>query len=160
MGVPLVLTAGDRAGLRLLIVGAGAIGCELLKLLAQSGVAAEVTLVDPDCIEQTNLSRQLLFRAADIGQPKAAVAAREAQRLSPALRVAPLCALLAPGTEAALGEGLYAVDCALGAVDNLEARLYLDGRCRWHAVPLIDCGTQGAKGSVQVVVPGLTETYG
>lgn len=151
---------GLRAGLRLLVVGAGAIGCELLKLLAQSGAALEVTVVDPDCIEQTNLSRQLLFRASDIGQSKATVAAREAQRLSPALRVRPLSVLLGPAAEDALGDALFDVDCVLGAVDNLEARLYVDARCRWHAVPLIDCGTQGAKGSVQVVVPGLTETYG
>jgi molybdopterin/thiamine biosynthesis adenylyltransferase len=127
--------------------------------LAQSGAAAEVTLVDPDCIEQTNLSRQLLFRGGDIGRGKAEVAAREAARLSAALRVRPVALLLNAESEAAL-PGLFEVDCVLGAVDNIEARLFIDDRCRWHGVPLVDCGTQGAKGSVQVVVPGLTETYG
>jgi ubiquitin-activating enzyme E1 len=119
----------------------------------------EVTLVDPDCIEQTNLSRQLLFRGGDIGRGKAEVASREAMRLSAALRVRPVATLLNAASEAAL-PGLFEVDCVLGAVDNIEARLYIDDRCRWHGVPLVDCGTQGAKGSVQAVVPGLTETYG
>ncbi len=150
----------ELPSLRLLVVGAGAIGCELVKILGQSGAACQLTLVDPDCIEQTNLSRQLLFRASDIGQNKAIVAAREVARMNPRVACRPLAVLLGPASEAALGDALYDVACVINAVDNLEARLYVDGRCKWHGVPLIDCGTQGAKGSVQVVVPGLTESYG
>ena len=159
-GVP-TETGGTRP-LRLLVVGAGAIGCELLKILALSPhLDCEVILADPDCIEHSNLSRQLLYRAGDVGLNKAAVAAREIARMNPRISVRPVPVLLGPATEAALGESLFVgVDCVLGAVDNLEARLFVDSRCRWHGVPLVDAGTQGAKGSVQAVVPGLTESYG
>jgi hypothetical protein len=97
----------EQKVLRLLVVGAGAIGCELLKILAQQGELADVTVVDPDCIEQTNLSRQLLFRAGDIGANKARVAAREAEKMSGGkLRVLPVESLLSAASEAALGDDM------------------------------------------------------
>ncbi len=147
--------------LRLLIVGAGAIGCELLKVLALSGEYAHVTVVDPDHIEQTNLARQLLFRDSDIGASKAKVAARETTAMSQGrVVVEPIESLLSSASEAALGDEMYTnADAVLGAVDNLEARKYVDGRCKTLGVMLIDCGTQGSQGSVQVVIPHVTESY-
>ena len=68
------------------LVGAGAIGCEMLKALALMGVG-RVTVTDMDLIEKSNLNRQFLFRASDVGQLKATVAAREARRIYPGMEV-------------------------------------------------------------------------
>ena len=62
------------ASARVLVVGAGALGNEVLKNLALVGIG-HITLIDFDTIENSNLSRSVLFRAADSGKPKATVAA-------------------------------------------------------------------------------------
>lgn len=73
------------------MVGAGAIGCEVLKNWALLGVgggnAGHVTVTDMDSIERSNLSRQFLFRAADVGQMKSTVAVRAAQAMNPAVHL-------------------------------------------------------------------------
>lgn len=146
---------------RVLIVGAGAIGCELLKTMALSGWKAHIDLCDSDYIETSNLSRQLLFRKEHIGQSKAAVASKEAHRLSRGrLLVQSHECFVEPKTESLLDDAWRNADMVLLAVDNLEARLYVDRRCRQLGIPLVDSGTLAAKGNVQVVVPHVTESYG
>jgi ubiquitin-activating enzyme E1 len=81
------------AGARWFVVGAGAIGCELLKCLALMGVGVDgagggaVHLTDMDAISTSNLNRQFLFRPPDVGQPKAAVAARAVRAINPQFAV-------------------------------------------------------------------------
>ena len=147
------------ASLHYFVVGAGAIGCELLKLLALMG-AGRVTVTDMDAIERSNLNRQFLFRAADVGQLKATVAAREAGKLNPDCRIASHELRVGPGSEDVYDDGFWqSLDGVLTALDNVEARLYLDQRCVYQQRAMIDSGTLGAKGSVQVVVPHLTQSY-
>ncbi|KIZ06683.1 ubiquitin-activating enzyme E1 [Monoraphidium neglectum] len=78
------------AGLKVFLVGAGALGCEFLKNFAMMGVATEggeLTVTDDDTIEKSNLSRQFLFRNWHIGSSKSTVAAEAAQKLNPAIRI-------------------------------------------------------------------------
>lgn len=77
------------AGLKVLLVGAGAIGCEMLKNLALMGVG-NIVVTDPDHIERSNLSRQFLFRPDDIGGSKAETAAKAAMVMNPQVKIEPL----------------------------------------------------------------------
>jgi len=146
------------------LVGAGAIGCEMLKTWALMGLATAgdglVSLTDMDRIEKSNLSRQLLFRAADIGAAKSARAATAAAEINPAMRLKPLELRVGPETEDVFDDAFFAgLDGVCNALDNVDARLYMDAKCVFYGLPMLESGTLGTKGNTQVVVPGLTEPY-
>lgn len=145
---------------RVFVVGAGAIGCELLKNLALLGVGS-VTVTDDDAIEQSNLNRQFLFRDGDIGKMKSDVACAKAAQLgSGRTRFTAMGYRLQPSTQRIFSNGFFrAHSVVLTALDNITARLYVDSRCVASSVPMIDSGTLGTQGHVQVVLPQLTESY-
>ena len=72
-----------------MVVGAGALGNEVIKLLALIGVG-RVTVIDFDTISRSNLSRTVLFRESDVGKPKASVAAERALLINPGMSVTPI----------------------------------------------------------------------
>ncbi len=151
--------------LSLFLVGAGAIGCEMLKNWALMGVAtappARVVVTDMDTIEKSNLNRQFLFRASDVGRAKSATAADAAMRMNPSMRVESMLDRVGKDTEATFTDEFFASHFAVcNALDNVAARLYVDQRCVASRKPLLESGTLGTKGNVQVVVPHLTESYG
>ena len=153
------------AGANVFMVGVGAIGCELLKNLSLLGVSTsgKMTITDPDLIENSNLSRQFLFREKHIRLAKAAVAAAAAVDLNSALTghmVARLDKVYEGTRHVFSGEFFREQTVVLTALDNLQARRYVDGLCIEAKRPLLDSGTLGSKGHVQVVLPDLTETYG
>ena len=148
------------------VVGAGAIGCEILKNLAAMGAATSengrILVTDMDTIEQSNLSRQLLFRDGDIGKFKSQAAQDAVKRLNASVEVE--CHVSKVGDEE---HGPFdfqfwskRVDVVLNALDNMEARLFIDSQCVANKLGLVDAGTLGSKGNVQVVVPHETESYG
>uniref|UniRef100_A0A8C3AP58 Ubiquitin-activating enzyme E1 n=1 Tax=Cyclopterus lumpus TaxID=8103 RepID=A0A8C3AP58_CYCLU len=147
------------------LVGAGAIGCELFKNFALMGLGAgeegRITVTDMDFIERSNLNRQFLFRSQDIGKPKSEVAARAVREMNPQMNITAHQDRLDPGSE-----GVYDYDFFMGldgvaaALDNMEARVYLDGRCVQHQKALLEGGTSGLQGHTLVVVPNLTKSYG
>ena len=147
-------------GSHVFVIGAGAIGCELLKSLSLLGMG-RVTVTDMDSIERSNLNRQFLFRSADVGQLKATVAAREAVRLNSECVVDAHSLRVGQSTEDVYDDAFWeSLDAAVTALDNVDARLYLDQRCLYYQKPMFDSGTLGSKGSVQTVIPHLTESYG
>ncbi|KAF8204900.1 ubiquitin activating enzyme [Pholiota molesta] len=140
---------------RQFLVGSGAIGCEMLKNWSLMGVGSGpqgiVHVTDLDTIEKSNLNRQFLFRAKDLGKFKSEVAA---------------AAILAkqepvgPATENIYDEAFFAqIDGVTNALDNIKARLYMDQRCVFYRKPLLESGTLGTKGNTQVIIPDLTESY-
>ena len=137
------------AAAKVLVVGAGALGNEVLKNLALLGVGT-IYVVDFDRIETSNLTRSVLFRARDCGRPKAEVAAEALRDINPDTRVMPLLANIM--TE--VGLGLFRdVDVVIGCLDNREARLWVN-RCCWKVnTPWIDGGIQEINGVVKVFVP-------
>uniref|UniRef100_A0A8C4IID3 E1 ubiquitin-activating enzyme n=1 Tax=Dicentrarchus labrax TaxID=13489 RepID=A0A8C4IID3_DICLA len=147
------------------LVGAGAIGCELLKNFALIGLGAgeegHITVTDMDFIEKSNLNRQFLFRSQDIGKPKSEVAAKAVQEMNPQMKITAHQNRLDPDSEAVFDYNFFmGLDGVAAALDNVEARIYLDQRCIQHQKPMLEGGTQGSKGHTLVVVPHLTESYG
>ncbi len=134
---------------RILVVGAGALGNEVLKNLALLGVG-EIHLVDFDLVELSNLTRSVLFRQRDCGRPKAEAAAEALRDLNPDTRVVPLLANILTD----VGLGLFRdADVVIGCLDNREARWWVN-RCCWKVgTPWIDGGIQEINGVVKVFVP-------
>lgn len=148
------------------LVGAGAIGCEMLKVWAMMGLGSGsgkggIHVTDMDQIERSNLSRQFLFRNSDIGHLKSAIAVKAVKSMNSSLRAISYESRLGTESEALFGDDFFdKLDIVCAALDNVEARLYLDQRCLLYHRPLFESGTLGAKGHTQVVLPGLTEHYG
>ncbi|KAL9180727.1 hypothetical protein ACHAXT_011180 [Thalassiosira profunda] len=151
---------------RVLLVGSGGIGCELLKNLALSGFR-DVEVIDLDTIDVSNLNRQFLFRSQHVGMAKCQVASEAALAMVPPL----------PGTEGT--EAAYLphhgnvcdnskfnvpyvqkFDLVLNALDNVAARRRVNRLCLAAAVPLVEAGTAGYLGQVTVIDrPSGTECY-
>lgn len=145
------------------VVGAGAIGCELLKNFAMMGVGADggqITVTDMDLIEKSNLNRQFLFRPHDVQRPKSVTAAKAICRMNPNVNIIAHENRVGPDTEKTYDDGFFEnLDGVANALDNVEARIYMDRRCVYYRKPLLESGTLGTKGNTQVVVPFLTESY-
>mmetsp|Transcript_36108 Transcript_36108/g.46540 ORF Transcript_36108/g.46540 Transcript_36108/m.46540 type:complete len:726 (+) Transcript_36108:2119-4296(+) len=163
------------------LVGAGAIGCELLKNAALIGLGAAeaspiqkdkvvgvadnrgLVVTDMDTIEKSNLNRQFFFRSTHVGSYKSTVACQATKDMNPLMKITSLTTAVdkhsnIPG---AFDDKFWSsLDGVLTALDNVEARLFVDAQCLKFRKPLIDAGTLATKGSVQVVVPFITETYG
>ena len=147
------------------LVGAGALGCEFLKNLAlmgvSCGVSGKVTVTDDDTIEKSNLSRQFLFRDWDIGNAKSSVAGAAAKKINPGLNLEALQNRVSPETEEVFNDDFWtSKDLIVNALDNVNARLYVDSRCVYFGKPLLESGTLGTKCNTQNIIPGLTENYG
>ncbi|CAG0878674.1 unnamed protein product [Darwinula stevensoni] len=149
---------------KMFIVGAGAIGCELLKNFAMMGIGAgtggRVTVTDMDIIERSNLNRQFLFRPWDVQKPKSDTAAQAVKAMNPGMHVVSHQNRVGPETEKIYDDAFFEdLTCVANALDNIDARIYMDRRCVYYRMPLLESGTLGTKGNVQVVVPFLTESY-
>lgn len=154
------------ANLKQFLVGAGAIGCEMLKNWAMIGLGTgpegKIWVTDMDSIERSNLNRQFLFRADDVGKMKSDRAALAVQRMNPDLEghMITLKERVSAETESVFNEDFWRnLDGVTNALDNVEARTYVDRRCVFFQKPLLESGTLGTKGNTQVVLPHLTESY-
>ncbi|KAH9736706.1 ubiquitin-activating enzyme E1 1 [Citrus sinensis] len=150
---------------KVFVVGSGALGCEFLKNLALMGVSCgnqgKLTITDDDVIEKSNLSRQFLFRDWNIGQAKSTVAASAAALINPHLNTEALQIRANPETENVFNDTFWEnLNVVVNALDNVNARLYIDQRCLYFQKPLLESGTLGAKCNTQMVIPHLTENYG
>uniref|UniRef100_A0AAU7BNT9 E1 ubiquitin-activating enzyme n=1 Tax=Propylea japonica TaxID=158624 RepID=A0AAU7BNT9_9CUCU len=150
-------------GLKYFVVGAGAIGCELLKNFAMMGVGTDggcITVTDMDLIEKSNLNRQFLFRPHNVQQAKSTTAAKVIKKMNPQVNVVAHENRVGPETESIYDDTFFEnLDGIANALDNVDARIYVDRRCVYYRKPLLESGTLGTKGNTQVVVPYLTESY-
>jgi molybdopterin/thiamine biosynthesis adenylyltransferase len=143
------------AATRVLVVGAGALGNEILKNLALLGFE-QIVIVDLDAIEHSNLSRTVLYRAEDIGRSKAETAAAAVRAILPSAQPHALHANVVHG----VGLGVFAwADVILAGLDNREARLWIN-RAAWLVDrPWIDGAIEGLNGVARVFVPGQAPCY-
>ncbi|KAM0060874.1 putative THIF-type NAD/FAD binding, ubiquitin-activating enzyme, SCCH domain-containing protein [Helianthus debilis subsp. tardiflorus] len=141
---------------KVLMVGAGGIGCELLKTLALSGFQ-DIHIIDMDTIEVSNLNRQFLFRQSHVGQSKAKVARDAVLRFRPKINI--------KSYHANVKDSNFNVDffkqfsVVLNGLDNLDARRHVNRLCLAADVPLVESGTTGFLGQVTVHIKGKTECY-
>jgi ubiquitin-activating enzyme E1 len=149
---------------RVFVVGSGAVGCEHIKNLTMMGVGTsdlgKVIVTDMDSIELSNLNRQFLFRSDDIGEPKSEVAVKKAKTMNPLMNIEAHTRRVGKETEDVYDSTFMKNQTiVMNALDNVQARKYMDGRCVNSHTPLLECGTLGTIGSVQVVYPNVTESY-
>lgn len=140
---------------KVLVVGAGALGNEVLKNLALLGVG-KVYVVDFDEIENSNLTRSVLFRRRDVGKSKAEAAAAMLTDINPDTIAAPMRANIITD----VGLGLFRdVNVVIGCLDNREARLWVNRFCWKATTPWVDGGIQEISGVAKVFAPPAGACY-
>lgn len=132
-----------------MVVGAGAIGNELIKNLALLGVG-KIVIVDMDKIEQTNLTRSILYRMKDVGKYKSQAAAEAAMEINPDVKAI----YLNQNIVTDIGLGVFrSMDIVLGGLDNREARLAINQSCYKVNKPWIDGAIEVLNGFARVFIP-------
>jgi molybdopterin/thiamine biosynthesis adenylyltransferase len=143
------------ADARILVIGAGALGNEILKDLALLGVG-RVFVADRDRVENSNLSRSILFRERDCGRFKSEVAAERAAEIYPAMRVQPFNGNIVYD----LGQGVYRwADVILGGLDNREARVAINLAAARAGKVWIDGAIERLDGVARVFDPATGPCY-
>src|SRR5439155_11886842 len=134
---------------RVLVIGAGALGNEIIKNLALLGIG-NVFIADKDRIENSNLSRSVLYRESDAGEFKATVAARAAKEIYPQINVGYFNGDIVHD----LGLGVFRwADVVIGGLDNREARLAINRACWKVNRPWIDGAIEQIQGVARVFIP-------
>ncbi len=137
---------------RVAVVGCGATGSTALNLLVRAGVG-EVTVIDRDFVELTNLQRQVLFDEGDLDVPKALAAANKAQRANSDVVIRHVIRDLNPSNAEEL---LSSSDVIVDGTDNMETRFLINDVCTKHQIPWVYSGAVGTHGMVMPILPRTT----
>ena len=144
---------------KILIVGAGGLGCELLKLLVINGFK-QISIIDMDKIERSNLNRQFLFDHSSIGKYKSEIAVENIKkyRQDPSLNLKAYIGNIKDDSQ--FGTKFYSnFDLILNALDNNDARYYINSICIKLNIPMINSGSEGIYGMVNWHIRGLTPCF-
>ncbi|CAD7957688.1 unnamed protein product [Amoebophrya sp. A25] len=147
---------------KVFLIGAGGIGCEVLKNLVLAGFL-HIDVIDLDTIDVTNLNRQFLFRKEHVDKSKAEVAVERVRRFffkrgagaEEKLKITPHCG----DVKSLSAEFFEQFDVVINALDNINARHHVNRLCVGLSKPLLEAGTTGYEGQTTVHVPGVTECY-
>ncbi|KAM3869892.1 SUMO-activating enzyme subunit 2 isoform 2-T2 [Diretmus argenteus] len=148
--------ADSLASCKVLVVGAGGIGCELLKNLVLAGFK-NIEVIDLDIIDVSNLNRQFLFQKKHVGKSKAQVAKESVLQFCPTANITAYHdSIMNPDYNV---EFFRNFNLVMNALDNRAARNHVNRMCLAADIPLIESGTAGYLGQVTVIKKGLTECY-
>ncbi|KAJ7774960.1 hypothetical protein B0H16DRAFT_1509060 [Mycena metata] len=147
---------------KILVIGAGGLGCEILANLALTGFK-DIHVIDMDTIDISNLNRQFLFRQKDVGQPKATVAAEFIMKRVPGVKVTPYFGKIQDKDD----DYYLQFNLVICGLDSVEARRWMsatlvnlvDPENPESLKPLIDGGTEGFRGQARVILPTITSCY-
>ncbi|KAG5439212.1 hypothetical protein PCANB_001511 [Pneumocystis canis] len=147
---------------KVLVIGVGGLGCEILKNLAFSGFK-DITIIDMDIIDLSNLNRQFLFKYSDIGKSKAICAAESIMKRIKGVHVTPYHCKIQDKDESFYKK----FDIIISGLDNIEARRWINftlvnminPKFPASIKPFIDGGTEGLRGQVRVIFPTISSCY-
>ncbi|KAK2583700.1 hypothetical protein KPH14_009622 [Odynerus spinipes] len=141
---------------KVLVVGAGGIGCEILKNLVMTGFN-NIEIIDLDTIDVSNLNRQFLFQKKHVGKSKAEVAKETALGFNPNAQIVHYHDSI---TSSEFGLSFFKkFSLVMNALDNRAARNHVNRMCLAADVPLIESGTAGYEGQVELIKKGLSQCY-
>ena len=146
------------------VIGAGALGCEFLKTFALLGISTQqsgcIHVTDDDNIEMSNLNRQFLFQKKHIGQSKSKTASSITIQMNKNMRIKTYTDKVCPETENTFNDEFWEnIDYVVTAVDNVNARIFLNSRCIFYEKVMLECETLGTKCHSEVIIPHKTQTY-
>ena len=144
------------AACSVLLVGAGGVGCEVLKNLVLSGFT-KVHIFDLDTIEVSNLNRQFLFQRPHVGQPKCVIAKESALKFNPNCEITTYHESIISDKYNVAFFKQFAI--VINALDNRAARNHVNRLCLAADVALIESGTSGFFGQTYVIKKGKSECY-
>ena len=155
-------TQQNLENLNIFQIGAGAVGCELLKYFSMMGIStnknSKIIVTDHDRIEKSNLSRQFLFRNNDILKLKSECAINSIKKINNEINCEYSQELVCEKTEKIFNKKFFKKQSAVViAVDNFEARNYISKQCEKYSIPYFNCGTDGPYAVVESFLPGITE---
>lgn len=140
-------------GSHVALIGAGGVGCPAITYLAAAGVG-KLTIIDHDVIELSNLHRQPLFTDADLGAPKAEVAAEAARRINPHVEAVAVARRLDDTNAAVLLKGASLI---LDGCDNFATRLAVNRAAVALQIPLLSAAIGAFEGQVALYEGWRTE---
>jgi len=144
----------DARSVRALVIGVGGLGCPAALALARAGVGT-LGLVDPDVVDVSNLPRQILYDAGDVGSAKVAVAAERLRAVAPALRVVATQARFT----AADAAWLHDFDVVLDGTDSIAAKFDVSDAAVAAGVPLAHAGVSDFRAQLLTIVPRETACF-
>ncbi len=144
---------------RVAIIGLGGLGGTVTEILARIGIG-QLTLVDGDCFDESNLNRQILSKAANIGHSKCEAAKLRVGEINPAIEVQAIAEFFRADNGQAILRGVQlAIDC----LDNIADRFVLEAACKSCSIPMVSAAIGGSSGQATVIFPedpGLKDIYG
>jgi ubiquitin-like 1-activating enzyme E1 B len=139
-----------------LVVGAGGIGCELMKCLSLTGFK-KCSIIDLDTIDISNLNRQFLFRREHVDMPKSKTLKESISKQNPKFEIEDFVGRI---QEDRFGFTFFSkFDIVINALDNIEARNHVNMLCFNLGVPLVEAGTNGYQGNCAPIKKNVTPCY-